>query len=319
MKKILSILLVAAMAVPAMAAREKETPEQRAQKDYSTWMPAEGDFSVGFALDPLATFVGNLLSGYTGQNSLDKLAGDPLLKKTIGANPMVSVMGSYMFTDKLGLKANIGLGLTSKAENHYVLDDEALYLDPLSKAKVVDSRKANLTYGSIAVGVEYRVGKTRPVQGVFGGGVNYAFGQRTYRFNYGNAITEMNQTPTISADASTSTFIPTPTYSATAGYMPNARLLSSQADKLIHMIGVYGSVGVEWFVAPKIALGANVNVGLYYEVNPSRTSIYEGWNMQTKQVEKFTEQVAPASHGFHFGTDNIGANLYIAFYFNKDK
>ena len=79
MKKILSILLVAAMAVPAMAAREKETPEQKAQKDYSTWMPAEGDFSVGFSLDPLATFVGNLLSGYTGQNSLDKLAGDPLL------------------------------------------------------------------------------------------------------------------------------------------------------------------------------------------------------------------------------------------------
>ena len=78
---------------------------------------------------------------------------------------------------------------------------EVVLLDPAWVSyEAMDSRKANLTYGSIAVGVEYRVGKTRPVQGVFGGGVNYAFGQRTYRFNYGNAITEMNQTPTISAD-----------------------------------------------------------------------------------------------------------------------
>ena len=58
------------------------------------------------------------------------------------------------------------------------------------------------------------------------------------------------------------------------------------------------------------------NFGIYYEVNPARATTYEGWNTASMQLEQFTELVAPASHGFHIGTDNIGANLYVAFYFN---
>ena len=319
MKKFLGILLVASLAVPAMYAHEKETPEQRAAKDYSSWLPVQGDFSVGFSLNPIATYVGNMFSGYTGQNSLGDLTGEPMAMDIIGANPMASIMGSYMLTDKLGVKANVGMGISVKSENHYVLDDEALFLDPLSQAKVVDKRKGSMAYGSIAVGVEYRVGKTRPVQGVFGAGVNYAFGSASYKFSYGNAITEMNQKPTINEDASTSGFIVTPSYTAAAGYMPAARPVALKADNMIHLLGVYGSVGIEWFVAPKIALGANVNVGLYYEVNPATAYVYEGWNTMTLQVEEYTERVSPASHGFHFGTDNIGANLYVAFYFNANK
>ncbi|MGM9838006.1 MAG: hypothetical protein ACI30A_05910 [Paludibacteraceae bacterium] len=314
MKKIMSLLLVAAMVMP-LAAKEKESPEQKANKDYSTWLPAKGDFSVGFAIDPLATFLGNMFNGNLN-NGLGDLSGDPMLGDVVATslygctNPMVSIMGTYMLNDKLAVRANIGMGITVKANNTYVQDDAALFFDPLSRAKVTDKRKLNRTFGSIALGVEYRVGKTRPVQGVFGAGVNYAFGQVTYNYSYGNAITEANQIPSID---------PSLGYAAVAGYMPNARLLSSQADHLIHMLGVYGTVGIEWFVAPKIALGANVNVGLYYEVNPARADVYEGWNIQTMKVEKFTEKVAPASHGFHFGTDNIGANLYVAFYFNQNK
>jgi hypothetical protein len=83
------------------------------------------------------------------------------------------------------------------------------------------------------------------------------------------------------------------------------------------MVGLYASAGVEWFVAPKVALGANVNFGIYYEINPARVSVYEGWNTAAMKLDQFTELEAPASHGFHIGTDNIGANLYIAFYFGR--
>jgi hypothetical protein len=215
-------------------------------------------------------------------------------------------MGTYMQTDQLAWKVNLGIGYTHKSNNEYVLDDAALFLDPLSRVKVVDTQAYNRIHGSIALGVEYRVGKSLPVQGVFGAGLNYAFGEISYKYNYGNAITELNQIPTISEPS---------LYEAVAGYMPNARPLNTQVNNLIHMVGAYASVGMEWFVAPKIAVGANVNFGIYYEVNPSRATIYEGWNTATMQVEQFTELVAPASHGFHIGTDNIGANLYMAFYF----
>lgn len=307
MKRLMSIMLVAAFALPLLAEENvaAEPAPKKIVKDHSEWLPKKGDFSIGFSLDPIATFVGNMFNGNLS-NGLGDLAGEPLLDDIIGA-PMVSIMGTYMQTDQLAWKLNLGLGYSHKAVNNYVLDDAALFLDPFSKAKVVDKNTYDRIQGSIALGVEYRVGKKFPIQGVFGAGINYAFGEISYKYNYGNAITELNQAPTISDPS---------LYYAAAGYMPNARPLVTQDKNLIHMFGAYASAGVEWFVAPKVALGANVNFGIYYEVNPARATTYEGWNTASMQLEQFTELVAPASHGFHIGTDNIGANLYIAFYFN---
>ena len=304
MKKICSIILVAAIAIPALAA-DRMTPAERAERDYSSWLPAQGDFSVGFSLDPLATYVGNFFNGKTN-NTLDDWGGEPLINSSILGlkQPMVSIMGTYMLTNTLAAKLNVGFGISSLTKNEYVLDEQARFLDPFSRDKVTDSYHFNQSYGSLAFGLEYRVGKTLPVQGVFGAGINYAFGSKYERYAYGNAITELIQTP---GKASS--------YKNVAGYMPKARVLTEQSPDLIHMVGLYGSVGVEWFVAPKIALGANVNVGLYYAINPASEITYEGWNIQSMQLENFTEKVQPASHEFHFGTDNIGANLYISFYF----
>lgn len=306
MKRLISSLLVLVFVLPLLAQDNvvAESAPKKVVKDYSEWLPKQGDFSLAFSLDPIATFVGNMFNGNLS-NDLGDLAGEPLLDDITGA-PMVSIMGTYMQTNQLAWKVNLGVGYTHKSNNEYVLDDAALFLDPFSKTKVIDKQAYNRVYGSIAVGAEYRVGKNLPVQGVFGAGLNYAFGEISYKYNYGNAITELNQTPTISNPA---------LYNSIAGYMPNARPLASQAANLIHMVGAYASIGVEWFVAPKIALGANVNFGIYYEVDPSRATTYEGWNTATMQVEQFTELIAPASHGFHIGTDNIGANLYMAFYF----
>ena len=307
MKRLISLMLIAIFALPLMAEEIVvcEPAAKKTVKDYSDWLPKQGDASVGFSLDPIATFVGNMFNGNLS-NGLGDLAGEPLLDG-ITAAPMVSIMGTYMLKDELALRWNVGVGYTHKINNEYVLDDAALFLDPFSKAKVTDSQIYDRLYGSAALGIEYRVGKRLPVQGVFGAGVNYAVGQIFYAYTYGNAITELNQNPTISDPS---------LYQAVAGYMPNARCLSTQANNLIHMVGAYVSVGVEWFVAPKIALGANVNFGAYYELNPARVTTYEGWNTATMQLEQYTELVAPASHGIHIGTDNIGANLYMAFYFN---
>ena len=311
MKRLMSIILVALLALPLFAQETATAPKtKKVAKDHSEWLPKQGDWSVGFSLNPLATFVGNAFNGKT-DNSLGDLAGEPLLEDKLGmANPMVSIMGSYMFSDQLALHANIGFGYSHKKTNEYVLDDAALFFDPFSRVKVIDANIYDKAYGSIALGAEYRVGKTLPVQGVFGFGLNYAFGQTSRTYTYGNAITEMNQKPTVADPA---------LYEAVAGYMPNARKLHTEATDLIHMVGGYVSVGVECFVAPKVALGASVNFGIYYEVNPACANIYEGWNTLSQQVEEFTELVAPASHGFHIGTDNIGANLYLAFYFNGNK
>jgi len=309
MKKICIIALSVLLFLPTVSA--KETPEERAQKDYSTWLPAKGDFSVGFGLDPISTFVGNLFSGATATNKLADLAGDPMgtagFPPAAMPTPFVSLMGSYMLTDNWELKANLGFGFVYKNENFYAVDDRALALDPMSDAKVTDNAKTENYSGSISVGAHYRVGKTRCVQGIFGAGLLYAFGQASNKYTYGNAFSELNTAPTIAAGTGA-------TYAT--GKSPafdNLRPLSTTAAAM-HRLGAYGTMGVEIFVAPKVALGANVNLYLFYDFTPKIDTKYEGWNKSHAAVEQYLEKVEPAKHGITFSSNNIGANLYAAFY-----
>lgn len=303
MKKIISIVLVAILALP-MVANAKESPEEKATKDYSSWLPTQGEWSIGFGLDPISSFVGNLFNNSTS-NKLSALSGEALNYKGLPKST-ISIMGTYMLTNNWELRANVGFGFRYQANNKYALDDKALAIDPFSKEKVTDTEKIRDLSGSISFGAQYRVGKTRPVQGVFGVGLMYVFGVQDTRYSYGNAITELNQKPTIAVG----------TYSSSvAGYMPNARLLSQTTSmSLEHAVGLYGSVGIEWFVAPHICLGANVNLDFLYSICPAHDNKYEGYNILTGNVEEYIEKVNPASHAIDFSTNNIGANLYVAFY-----
>lgn len=306
MKRIISLALSLIVATAAFSQTETKPQRERKQlKDYTEYLPKAGDVAIGFSLNPLANFVGNMFNGNTW-NSLDNLAGEPMLCPT---PDIASIMAKYMLTDQLGLKVNLGFGCNIYARNGYIIDEAAMLMNPLSEAKVIDTYKVNKLSGSIALGVEYHVGKQLPVQGVFGVGIIYALGHETHQYKYGNAITELNQTPAYNYDVFPSTTVFRDLY-----YM-QGRVLSDQAEDLIHRVGAYASVGIEWFVAPKISLGANVNLNICYTLNPARATIYEGWNNATSQVEQYTELVAPASHGFTFSTDNIGANLLMNFYF----
>ena len=316
MKKILSILLVAALAMPMFA--EKQTPEERATADYSTWLPQAGEFSIGFNLDPLATFVGNIFNATVG-NGLAPLAGQSLQGNNvfapIGVPNMISIMGNYMLTDNLGVRANIGLGINSWTNRGYVIDDAEKFINPYSTLEGLDKRHRLNVGASFSAGIEYRVGKTRPVQGVFGAGLTYGFwGIRRDTYTYYNAITKDNQNP---HNAGLYAGAVDPKFATDYSYIDNPRILAQYAQGGTHIFGLYGSVGVEWFVAPKIALGLNVNILLDYQWNPARVSDWEGWNHFTEQVDKITIHDQAKQDGFSFTTDNIGANLYVAFYLGK--
>ena len=119
MKRLISFILVAVLALPLLAEEQVVTKprEKKVLNDYSEWLPKQGDFSLAFSLDPIATFVGNMFNG-SPSNGLDDLAGEPLLDGITGA-PMVSVMGTYMQTDQLAWKVNLGIGYTHKSNNEY--------------------------------------------------------------------------------------------------------------------------------------------------------------------------------------------------------
>lgn len=318
MKKILSIMLAAALALPIMAG-ERLTPEERAKVDYSSWLPQQGDWQIGFNLNPVATFVGNIFNGTINQ-TFAPLAGEPLLRMP----GMVSIMGSYMLTDNLALRANIGVDVNGQNSRRYVQDDAANFLNPYSTLEGKDAWKTLNVGGSFSIGVEYRVGKRR-VQGVFGGGLVYGiWGLNQNKFTYYNAITVDNQNPTNAGLAAAAGLIVDPKFidPALGGtgeytFISNPRLLDKHTGAGSHIAGIYGSVGVECFVAPKIALGLNVNLLLDYAWRPSVVSVWEGWNKFTNERQEIIIHDDAMQDGFRFSTDNIGANLYIAFYFGK--
>jgi len=312
MKKILSIMLAAALALPVVAG-DKPTPEERAKADYSSWLPEQGEWQIGFNINPVATFIGNFFNG-TVNNNLAPLAGEPL--RVPG---MVSIMGSYMLTDNLGLHANIGVDVNGWNTRSYVVDDAAKFLNPYSTLEGLDKWKRLNAGASISLGAEYRVGKKR-VQGVFGGGLTYGFwGLRKHTFSYYNAITEDNQNPTNANlwGAAGAGYPLNPKFATDYSFIDNPRMLSHYAGAGTHMFGLYGSVGIEWFVAPKIALGFNVNLLLDYQWNPSNVEVWEGWNHFTQERQEITIHDDAMQNGFQFTTDNIDANLYLAFYFGK--
>ena len=272
--------------------------QDNAEKQY---LPQKGDFSLGIDVAPVFKYVGNLFNGTT-DNSVGKLAGEPVTGDIEGFNiddiaPDVSIMGKYMLTNNWAVRANLGLMMRKNIDHAYVKDDEAFLNNPLSEDKLVDTRHINRNGLSALLGAEYHKGNRR-VQGIFGAGVIVGFNQSKTNYKYANALTSVNQSPTSAWETLEN------------GYRP---LQSKTASNVF--FGLAGNVGVEWFVAPKVALGAEVNLALYYVAGGQEYVVSEGFSIAKNDVEVRNDINAPGSDAFRFGTDNLGGSLYLSFYF----
>jgi hypothetical protein len=302
MKKYRIFILSALLSLCGLTFAQSEQTTEPKQ-----YLPEEGDFAFSISANPFTSFIGNLFNGSTS-NGLNQIGGQPYLSNSNEMNfltPIVSIAGKYMLTDALGVRINLGFMIDNDKNRVYTQDDKAVYLDPLSEAKVIDSYFTRNGGGSFSIAAEYRVGQRR-VQGVFGGGLLYAFSYDSQKFSYGNAITDINQMPTSGLTG----FIAPPKTGFAA-----QRYLSKFTDDANHYAGIVAFAGIEWFVAPKISLGAEVNIAAVWHWQREQYYTAEGYNILTDKVEEWTELESPSSNGFDFGTGNIGANLSVSFYF----
>lgn len=298
MKK--SIILTAVLAFLCTALSAKDGKEK---KDVSEYLPEAGDFAISVSANPFINFVGNIFNNTVDQ-TIGTFGGDPYNDGYFN-QPAVSVSGKYMFTDELGLRVNLGWIYDSNTDNAYVQDDADLALNPLSQKKLIDSYKHSTSGGSFSAAMEYRVGKRR-VQGVFSAGVLYAFSYNRDKFSYGNAITEINQNPSCNL----------PGYQAPdLNGFSSTRYLKKFTGSPTNYAGLLLSAGIEWFVAPKISIGGEVNISAVWNWTKAKYYTAEGFNTLSGAVEEWTELENPSSHGFSFGTGNIGSNLSVTFYF----
>ena len=317
MKKLMILCcLMFVVSAAAFAQEEEQSTKKATIKELPEgWLPQSGDWAISIDATPLLQYIGNVASAKTN-NTLDAFGATPYSYFTdpsasgAAPKPSVSIMAKYMLTDQLAVRANVGILVDVYNQSIYVKDDLKAITDPLLDAKVIDRYKQSNSGISLALGAEYRVGK-RKVQGVFGGSLFAAFNKRRASFAYGNAITEINQTPTGNNWLTTGDN----TNAGLSPYSTQDRLLEDKGRGVDSYLGLIGHVGIEYFFAPKISLGGEVNLSLYGSMFSRRTQVSEVWNPLTNELEKWTEVLKPKASGFHFGTENIGANVFVHFYF----
>lgn len=276
----------------------------RAQDDKKvTYLPEQGDVAIGFDAAPVLKYVGNLFNN-TSDNVLGSFSGQAVSAEGLeyfeidGITPDVSIMAKYMITDNLAVRANIGVQHRSLTTNRYVADDFANIENPLNEVKLIDTRFDAKKGFSAIIGAEYRKGINR-IQGVFGGGFLIGSNSSKTEYRYANALTPVNQFPTTSLENTE---------------FGNYRKLNEVTNSNF-FFGFAGNVGVEYFVAPKVSLGAEVNISIY-SVNEGQKYVEtEGYNTAKQSVEIRSELVSPGDKAFVFGTNNLGGSLYLSFYF----
>lgn len=322
-KTIISLMLLALSMTFGVAFSQEEVSLKPIPAGY---MPEKGDIAIGISANPFLKYIGNAFNGATdnslssfggqavggglletGAAAFDEMSGDKL--GSIITKPFVSVMGKYMLEDNMAVTANFGIIGVNFNMPEYVQDDKAVALDPLSEAQVVDNLKTTISGGSFALGAEWSR-RYRKIQGVGGVSLMYAFAKAKTSFTYGNEITDINQTPS------------TMTGYSSEGFLPNARPVGSSDLGIVPFevgsvngIGGILHAGVEWFFAPKVSIGGQVTLSAIYAKQSQVIATYEGFSPVSNKVETYTELVSPGMSLFLFGTENLGGNLFINFYF----
>lgn len=301
MKKLL-LLAVAACVLP-LTVDAQEAAQTNKDKVNKVYLPEAGDWAISFDAVPVLRFVGNLFNNST-DNSLEALGGKPVTSAfedfadEENIAPDVSVMVKYMLTDEWALRANVGFMVRSQINKSYVNDQEADIQNPLGTTYLIDQSKMSRNGASLMVGAEYRRGKRR-VQGVFGMGLLFGLRNTKASYTYGNALTSLNQHPE----------------TAFTNVWSGAYRLDKQRTASDIFVGAMGSAGVEWFVAPKVSLGAEVNLSLYYIFGGQQWKTSTGFNAVRGEVEQRTDLISPGNDYFGIGTNNVGGSLNVSFYF----
>ncbi len=298
LRKLVVAASLAVICLPAVA-RERDG----AKSEFS--LPKAGDFSIGIDVTPVLNYIGNAFNG-TENQSIGDLVGTPLTISEYSSltTPSVSLLGRYMLKDNVAVRANFGLIVDQSSEITYVADDEAVASNSFSEAEVTDTKSVTTSGASIALGLEYRVGKGR-IQGVFSGNLVYMYSVESSSYSYGNAITSINQTPTTAYSSNALSEV---------SYLSNTRELSQKGGGT-NTIGLMATAGVEWFVASRISLGFEIDLLCAYSATGQSTNEYEGYNSLIGDVDNYTDLSSNKSKAFYLGTGCFGSNLTMNFYF----
>ncbi len=255
-------------------------------------LPESGDWSIGFDAAPLLNYFGNLFD-QTGNNS---------------ANAMYqqnqTIVGKMMKDENTALRVKVRLGIGSYKEENLVNDDVST---ATPNPMVVDSWKESTTNVTLGAGLQKYRGKGR-LKGYYGAEAGIMFGGGKHTYEYGNAITTTNTSPTstdwTNYDPTTGSYLPLP--------LGSTSRLTEEKNGSSFGISIRGFIGVEYFFAPKLSIGAEYGWGLGLTSWGEGENTSEGWN--GTGVATTTTKTGKASN-FGLDVDNAGGAVVLSAYF----
>ncbi len=296
---ILSISLHAQEAPIEKTKKEKRTervqPEQEPQdpprgKKGQLILPEAGEFGLGFNIIPFFNWFGNSFNAterneYANDNRLGQLFGTTVIS------------ARYMLKDNAALRLNFGINVNTLSSSNFV----AFNGSTNTSNTVEDTRSLGGGTYAVGMGYEKRRGKGR-IQGYYGGEILLRISHTDgASYSYGNDFSAQNIFPTSTNWGN----------NILAG--GSERVLSSGAT-LNASFGVRAFVGIEYFVAPKISIGAEFGWGMSYNTIPPNTQLVEFFDTNTNQTST-REQRSGSGGQFYAGLDNLGGAILMNFYF----
>jgi hypothetical protein len=289
MKKVV-ILLVLTFSISSIFAQELVS------KRGEQFLPKQGDWAISMCADPVFNFVGNMFNGNTsnGAPSASWLNGNQ------------TIVGKKFIADDQAYRAIVRLGFVNQTFKNFVDDVKETtaptFPDPFPQ--VTDKYKiSNMNIG-IGVGKEFRKGVNR-LQGFYGADVMIWVSSTSQKYTYGN---EMKDT-TVAGQSTTPTSTTWSPAGAVLGEAPAAvRTLSAKSGMTIG-IGVRGFIGAEYFLFPKISIGAEYGWGLGYQMAGKGKQTTQTVGGPATDVGETTIETAGSS-SFGFDTDLNQGNIF---------
>lgn len=286
-------VLVVALALGVTGAFAQDLTSKKGEP----MLPEAEDWAISLDAAPIFTFVGNAFNG----NTANAAPGVNWL------NGNQTIIGKKFIDDKNAYRVLVRLGFTNQTYKNMVNDDANVTAPvfPATAPMVEDKFKMRNTNIGIGVGKEMRRGKTR-LQGYYGADAMIWISASSNKFEYGNTMS-----PTLGSGTTptpTSTTWNTTTGAVAASGALGSRTLSTKSG-MTFGLGVRGFIGAEYFLFPKIAIGAEYGWGIGYQMTGKGKSVVEttgGTGPTVGEVETETS----GSSKFGFDTDLNQGNIF---------
>jgi len=219
------------------------------------YLPEAEDWAISMNADPIFDFVGNAFNGNTGNVS----------PTTNWLSSSQTIIGKKFIDEKNAYRVMLRVGLVSQTAKNMVADNSntAVIVFPEQAPMVEDKYKQSATNIAIGVGKEMRRGKTR-LQGYYGADAMIWISMSSQKYTYGNTMSPTVGAGTTNTPTTTDFTTPLPG----GGYASGAVASRDTKTKsgMTFGIGVRGFIGAEYFIFPKIAVGAEYGWGIGYQM-----------------------------------------------------